>query len=291
MSPNETRQTRSEQREATRQKAREIREASQRKERSRRLIIRVSLVVGVVAIIALVAGAIITGTAQTKSGKATPANMIYDNGIKIGTGLEAFTKNQTPQPNPSAAKGSNGQIPNIQIYLDYQCPICQIFEAGNGAQIRNLVNKGAATVEFHPISFLDHSSPNAYSSRAENAALCVATYSPNQFFDFSALLYQHQNAENTAGPENPELIQRTTEVKVSNAAKIADCINKKSFGKWISDTTSAVLNPNYTVKGTSITIGGTPTVVVNGQQYNPATVADLGNPARFAQFFQQAAKQ
>lgn len=291
MSPNESRQTRAEQREATRQKAREMREASARKERNRSLFIRLGVVAGLLIIVAIISTAIITGTAKNASGKGTPANMIYDNGIKIGTNLEAFTADQTPAPNPNAGVGSNGQVPNIQIYLDYQCPICQIFEAGNSDQIRSLVSKGAATVEIHPLSFLDHSSPNAYSSRAENAALCVATYSPNQFFDFNALLFKHQNAENTAGPENSELIQRTTEVKVSNASKIADCINSKAYGKWISDTTATVINPKYTVKGTNITVGGTPVVVVNGQQYSPATVAELGDPARFAQFFQQASKK
>jgi protein-disulfide isomerase len=291
MSPNESRQTRAEQREATRLKAREMREASARKERNRSLFIRLGVIIGLLALVAVIATAIIAGTAKNAAGKGTPANMIYDNGIKIGTNLEAYTTSHTPAPNPNAGVGSNGQVPNIQIYLDYQCPVCNVFETANSDQIRSLVSKGAATVEIHPLSFLDHSSPNAYSSRAENAALCVATYSPNQFFDFNALLYKHQNAENTPGPENPELIQRTNEVKVTNASKIADCINNKDYGKWINDTTATVINPKYTVKGTNITVGGTPVVVVNGQNYTFSTIAELGDPARFAQFFQQASKK
>jgi protein-disulfide isomerase len=291
MTPNQPRPTRSEQREATRQKAREMREASARKERNKSLTLRVSLIVGILVAVSLIAVAIISGVNQQAATSAGPANLIYDNGIKIGANLEAFTKTQTPAPTPSAGASAGKTVPNIVIYMDYQCPICQTFEQGNSDQLRQWVKSGAATVEYHPISFLDgRGSPNTYSSRAANAALCVANYSPNQFFDFTAALFAHQPAEGTPGPENPALVQRTTQLGVQQASKIADCINNKTYGKWLENTTSTVLGSNYRIKGTNIAVTGTPTISVNGKQYAWTTEAELVSPARFAAWFQQAIK-
>ena len=291
MGPNPSRQTRSEQREATREKARALREANARKERTKSVTLRVSLVVGILAAVSLIVVAIVSGINQQAATQAGPANMLYDNGIKIGADLQAYTKTQTPAPKPAASSATGASVPNIVIYLDYQCPICQTFEQGNAAQLRQWVKSGVATIEFHPMSFLDgRGSPNTYSSRAANAALCVANYSPDQFFDFSSLLFAHQPAEGTPGPENPVLIQRTTQVGVQNAGKIADCINNKTFGKWMENTTNTVLGSGYTVKGTDIKVTGTPTIVVNGKQYAWTTQPELVSPARFAAWFQQAIK-
>jgi len=101
MAANESRQTRSEQREATREKARAMREANARKERNKSAALRVSLVVGILAVIGLIAAAIIGGISQQAATATGPANMLYDNGIKIGANLEAFTKTQTPAPTPA----------------------------------------------------------------------------------------------------------------------------------------------------------------------------------------------
>jgi protein-disulfide isomerase len=288
MTPNPSRQTRSEQREATREKARAMREASARKERNKSVTIRVSIVAAVLAAVALITFSIIGAAKQSVTDAAGPANLIYNSGIKIGTNLEAYTQHQTPAP---AATSGSAATPNIQIYLDYQCPICEMFEQGNAAQLRQWVKSGVATVEFHPISFLDgRGSPNTYSSRAANAALCVANYSPNNFFDFSSLLYAHQPAEGTPGPENAELVKRTTEVGVQNASKIADCINNKTYGNWLKATTDTVLGSSYKIKGATFGVTGTPTIVVNGKQYAWTTEAELTSPARFAAWFQQAIK-
>jgi protein-disulfide isomerase len=291
MASNEPRATRSEQREATREKARQLREANARKERSKSLVLKLSVVVGVLAAAAIVVVTILSGVNQNNAVAGGPANMIYNSGIKIGTNLEAYTKTQTPEPNPSAAASTNGQVPNIQIYIDYQCPICGMFESGNTEQLRSWVKTGAATVEIHPISFLDgRGSPNTYSSRSANAAVCVANYSPNSFFDYNAALFANQPAEGTPGPENDALVARANTIGVQNASKVADCINNNTYKKWISDTTDKVLDPSYSVQGSSIKVTGTPTIVVNGKQYTWSTEADLTSPARFAQWVQQAMK-
>ena len=288
MTPEE-RLTRSEQRDAAREKARQLRESNKRKEKARKLTLKLSLGAGLLAIVVGVAWVFIAGSSQENNGDnpltGTPANMIFDNGIKIGAGLQPFTKTSTPTPTAQPTPGT--VVPNIVMYIDYQCPVCGAFEQANSAQIRSWAESGAATVEVHPISFLDGASTNKYSSRAANAALCVANYAPEKFWDFSAALFTNQPAEQTAGPDNAALYQTATSVGVPVKKSIENCINNNSFASWMKDSTTQALTD--TIPGTNAKLKGTPTVIVNGQIYAWNTGEELISAARFAQFVQQSA--
>ena len=173
----------------------------------------------------------------------------------------------------------------IIIYVDYQCPICAVFELPNSEQIKNWVASGMAMVEMHALSFLDgRGSPNAFSSRAANAALCVSEHSPDNFFEYNTRLFKSQPTEGAPGPENPELISFAEEVGASNMELISSCINEKAFGNWIKDSTERALTEP--IPGTAIQVSGTPTVLVNGEQYTWETGEELASAARFAQFVQ-----
>ena len=270
---NTPRPTRNEQREAARAKAREMRLA-QKRNASRKRTILISSIVAVVAII--VTSVVLTISNEVNNPvptAATPANMNFDGGIKIGTDLKAFTATEKP---------TTADVPNIEIFLDYQCPFCQAFELPNASLIESKVAAGEWTIEYHPLSFLDGAgSPNAYSSRAANAAVCVAEYSPNKFMTFNNLLFANQPAEQTAGPENDGLIAFAQQVGADNFDKIQTCINEKSYGDWVSETTSSVLNAAW--KDTGLTIDSTPYIIVNGQRYT-GTAEEMASPARFEQW-------
>ena len=283
MTPADNRPTRSQQREEARQKAKALREQHKKGERRKRLAIQIGVVAAIVVAVVLIVVALVSGNNHSEKTQATPTNMSFDGGIKIGTDLKAFTSTTTPTPADGKA------VPNIKIFVDYQCPVCQAFEVPNSSQIESWVKTGAATVEIHPISFLDgRGSPNEYSSRAANAAICVAEYSPDNFFKFNSLLFENQPAEGTAGPENKDLIVRAKDAGATNIDKITECINDKSFGNWISDTTDKVLSEP--LPGTDLTVEGTPYILVNGQPYTWTKGEELISPARFAQFVQTAGK-
>ena len=173
--------TRSEQREAARAKAKELRAQSAKKEKRSKLLIQVSVVLVALGIIGGVAAVIAieqANRAEAPVVSEVPKNLTEFGGIKLGVGLQAFTETKTPTPD------AEGPIPEIVIYVDYQCPVCQAFDVPNSAQIRSWVDTGAATLEIRPISFLDRASLNEYSSRVANAAFCVANFAPDAFFDF-----------------------------------------------------------------------------------------------------------
>jgi protein-disulfide isomerase len=272
-------QTRSEQREAARAKAKVMREQHKKGEARKRMALQFGVGGAVIAVIALVVFALVSGANKEA---AVPTNMSFNDGIKIGTNLEAFTPEYTPAPGEGGAN-----VPNIQLYVDYQCPFCRDFELPNQSQIESWVSKGMATLELHPISFLDgRGTPNEYSSRAANAAVCVAEYSPNSFFKFNSLLFANQPEEGTAGPDNSELFDRAKEAGISNESEIKSCINDKRFNVWIADATNKALYEPLPVSG--LKVEGTPFVMVNDKQFVTEVQADFYSPARFAQFVQSA---
>ena len=199
--------TRSEQREAARAKAKELRAQSAKKEKRSKLLIQVSVVLVALGIIGGVAAVIAVeqaNRAEEPVVSEVPKNLTEFGGIKLGVGLQAFTESKTPTPD------AEGPIPEIVVYVDYQCPVCQAFDVPNSAQIRSWVDTGAATLEIRPISFLDRASLNEYSSRVANAAFCVANFEPDAFFDFHETMMLNQTEEGTEGHSDDAIFEFAT---------------------------------------------------------------------------------
>ncbi|MFM2373779.1 MAG: hypothetical protein RJA75_675 [Actinomycetota bacterium] len=271
------RPTRSEQREQARAKARELREKRAKGDKLKRLLTTIGVIAASAGVVAgvIVGGITVANTTNTnaENAKKVPANTTELGGILIG-------KDLLPTKTDEAKKGNQ-----IVIYQDYQCPICKYFEDPNASQIKSWVDSGEATIEFHPISFLDGQSLNEYSSRATNAALCVANSQPEKFFDVNTALYANQPEENTAGPNDSELKGTLAAAGVEINAEMTNCIDQKRYSKYIENRTAEAFS-QPAVTGTEVP-GGTPYVLVNGNLYDwEGKLENLANPARFAQFFE-----
>ena len=273
--------SKNEKREAAREKARILREEQKKKDRRTKFILQGSIILASLAIIAVIALVIVNSIKPEGPG---PLNMASD-GIQISQGniateTPALKADEDPVPN----ERTDGVL-DIQMFVDYLCPICGQFEQTNGAYISSLLENGATTVEIHPIAILDRLSQGTkYSTRAANAAACVANYSPNQFYDFHNALFANQPAENTTGLSDDELIALTADAKVDKADKIAECIKGQNFKAWVGNSTARALNgpiPNSNVDK----VTGTPTIIVNGVKYE-GSISDL---ASFQAFVIQAA--
>jgi protein-disulfide isomerase len=254
-------------REAAREKARTLRDEQRKKERRSRVVLQSSLVVLVLAIVVIVGLVIVNSVRPPSPG---PLNMLSD-GIKIGQGFKAVaTPALQPDAKPVASKPNKNGVIDIQVYLDYQCPICGEFEATNASQIKTLISSGAVTEEIHPIAILDSQSlGKKYSTRAANAAACVANHSPNSFFAFNALLFANQPKENTNGLTDAKLISLARQAKVSKIGSVSDCITEQTFKSWVSAATTRATTgpiPNSNVEK----VAGTPTIIINGMKYDGA---------------------
>lgn len=276
------RQSKNERREVAREKAKVLRDQQRKKEKRSRVVLQASVVIATVAILAVVALVIVNSVKTPGPG---PRNMLSD-GILIGEGFTAtptaaLKSGEDPVPNVIDKKSD---VIHIQLFVDYFCPICGAFEKANGDQLATWLDTGAATVEIFPMAILDRASLGTkYSTRAANAAACVADNSPDEYYDFNTILFANQPKEGSAGLTDAKLISLTKKAKVSNPRLISKCIVDQQFKNWVADARTRAQNgpiPNSNVDS----VAGTPTVIVNGVKYTGA----LNDPKAFSAFVLQA---
>ncbi|WP_349897121.1 DsbA family protein [Parafrigoribacterium soli] len=259
-------------REAAREKARQDREAERKRTRRNKLFLQGGVGLAVIAIAAVVMLVVVNQPkpVELSSNTAGPANMISDGILLAGNTTKAV---ETPgikkgaDPVPTDLSKHSDTV-NIVTYIDFQCPVCQAFEATNGQQIKSWVDSGLASVEIHPISILDNSSlGNKYSTRSANAAACVAQEQPQNFYAVMQALFEHQPAESTSGRTDAEILKVLKDAGASGD-KITSCVKKQEFANWVTAASARVQTAPFpnTVKPT--TLRGTPTVFVDGQQYS-----------------------
>lgn len=273
-------------RDVAREKARQLRAEQKKKDRRNKWIIQGSLIVIVVAIVAAV---FLVITSTIRPAAPGPLNMLSD-GIKIGENFDAVKTSAlqpSAEPVPSASNELSSVL-DIRIYVDYMCPVCGMFEKANGEQIKKLVKDGAATVEIHPVAILDRLSMGTkYSTRAANAAACVANYSPNNFFAFNELLFKHQPEEDSSGLSDGRLIELAKETGVDKYTNIVTCIETQEFKNWVAGATDRFNSNPFPNAATQPEKHGTPIIYVNGQlfPYTYDEVTGEFDPAQFFAFF------
>lgn len=278
------RATKNQRRAEAREKARQLRAEQQKKERRTTLLLQGGVALAAVAIIAVIALVIINSVRPEGPG---PRNMASD-GIRIGEGFAAVSTPSLPAgDDPVVSEANPAGVVDIQIVVDYLCPICGEFEATNGPFIETLIESGAATVEYRPIAILtSRSAGTEYSLRAANSAACVADRTPSAFFDFNAALFAEQPEEGTPGLDDARLIELAVESGSSRGA-VEECIQDRTFASWVRAATDRALSGPLPIRDvTAERVEGTPTIFVNGQRFEYRYPFEQED---FAQFVLQAA--
>lgn len=145
----------------------------------------------------------------------------------------------------------------IDTYVDFMCPACNAFEGQFGQQLQSAAANDEITLNIHPISILDRLSQNTkYSTRAANAAYCVAEEAPEGFLDFFNALYANQPAENSTGLTDDELAAFAEQAGAPGAA---DCIADGTYSDFVEDRTpqtppgpQGISTPTLTINETRI---------------------------------------
>jgi protein-disulfide isomerase len=189
-------------------------------------------------------------------------------------GLVVFLNNQATAPGVAPEGGNvnqetgaisfGGGDDEVDVFVDFMCPICGDFEDAYGEQLQSAAASDDITLNIHPISILDRYSQNTkYSTRAAGAAYCVAENAPDSFLDFFNFMFTNQPQENTAGYTDEELAAYAEQV---GAGAAADCIADGTYMNFVRDQTN------------QHEIQGTPTVEINGERIENADIQ-----SRFAQ--------
>jgi protein-disulfide isomerase len=274
MSPgNEVRKSKAERTAEAREKARQIREAQLKKDKRNKLLIGWGIVAAVVAILVVV-GLVVTTSIKQNTPIAdqgpVPANGNANGGVTLvaNTGVKS-TDSATvdmakvpakpyTQPNPVVAPGAEaeaGQPVKVVAYIDFICPVCKRFESTYNEALTGLRNEGKISLEYRPLGFLDRQSSTNYSSRAANAAACVADKAPEKYAEYVDTLFANQPAEGSAGLSDDKLKSLASDI----GADINSCVDDKTFRPYVKYSTQLASN---------IGITGTPTIFVDGKQWD-----------------------
>jgi len=233
-------------------RAEQMRKEREKADRKQRNLITVGIVVVVVALIA-VAGYAVTNE-NDKNKKETevinPKNTTKDFGITYTTA-------------DAGGKVPSGTKPvSVELYEDFQCPVCKSFEEASSAFLKEQVKSGAITITYRPFSFLDETggSPNRYSHRATNAALCALNEGGvDDYVKVHDYFYANQPEERTAGPENADLV---TALKGLGVTGIDSCVRTERFVPWVDEAKA---------EGAKRGVNATPTVYVGGKKVESPT--------------------
>lgn len=142
----------------------------------------------------------------------------------------------------------------LEIYLDYMCPACGMFEKANSGEIDRLVKAGTVKVALRPISFLDRTSQGTkYSTRTANAMATVADRVPASVWAFNTALYEHQPQEGTSGLSDDQIADLALKAEVPQ--DVVDAFRQRIFEPWVAQSTDAAFASG---------VQGTPTVKING---------------------------
>lgn len=233
-------------------RAEQMRREREKADRKQRNLITAGIVTVVIVLISIGGYAVKSASNDNKKNTTVvqPANATDDYGVVYDSVAAGGT--QTAGTTPV----------QVELYEDFQCPVCKAFEQANGDFLDRQVEAGTISIIYKPFSFLDEvgGSPNRYSHRATNAALCVlADGGVPAYKKMHDLLYEKQPEERTDGPEDDELIDRAKEVGVTG---IDSCVDTEKYVPWIDKAKSVAAGAG---------IRRTPTVLVDGQEVqNPS---------------------
>jgi protein-disulfide isomerase len=209
--------------------------------RRRDLLVRIGLTsIVVLFAVALVGYIVISHDKKTAASGAR--------GIRV-TSSKLVTKDGTKDPKAV-----------VSFYEDFLCPACGNFERGFGPTVSKLIDDGAIAADYYMTGFLSRPSNQDYSSRAANAAYCVADESNDAFRRFHTALYTKDiqpSESGTSFPDNAKLTELAREAGV--VGNVPQCIKD---GKYLPMVDSLVASAH---------IHATPTVRINGQDYEFST--------------------
>jgi protein-disulfide isomerase len=168
--------------------------------------------------------------------------------------------------------------PVLDIFEDFQCPICHEFEKANDTTVKQLAAEGKVKIVYHPMTiFADEGqSKNAHenSVRALNASMAAPA---GKWMPFHDQLYANQPDETEAGgfPAD-QLVKLGKNVGISDPA-FASAVTGMTYQKQAEANTARILKSGIT---------GTPTLKLNGSELNLNTI--LGNKDALSDAVQKA---
>ncbi|TWP34383.1 DsbA family protein [Leekyejoonella antrihumi] len=181
-----------------------------------------------------------TGGSDSTKGTALPKGAIAD-----GNGIVAY---------PGVAKKG---VPTVDLYEDFQCPICNELEKANGSDIYAMGKSGQIKLVYHMMTFLDQNEHNTASALAANAGYCAAD--AGKFPEYHKANYAGQPAQEGAGYTVADVKKFGRQAGITGSAlKTFDsCVDANKYAKYVQATET---------RSGKNGVNSTPSVFINGKQ-------------------------
>lgn len=175
----------------------------------------------------------------------------------IGWGVYASQRYGDYNVPPGATEDGSGIVAGsgpvtVDVYEDFLCPACRLFEEQTGQTLDQLVAEGKARVVYHPIAILDRFSTTRYSTRSAAASGCAAE--GGKFREYAKALFANQPPEGGAGLSDDELINLGRTVGLGD--DFASCVRDGKYESWTKHVTDAAGEQG---------VNATPTIRVAGE--------------------------
>jgi protein-disulfide isomerase len=161
------------------------------------------------------------------------------------------TSTGAPSPVNAGRVLGNADAPvTIDLYADFQCPVCRQQEEIFRQIAPQYIDSGKAKIVFHNFPFI-----GAESTLAAQAAECADDQ--GKFWDYASYLYDHQTGENVGAFSASNLTQFAHDLK----------LNTDTFSACLNSGEHAAVIAKELKEGEARGVTATPTVVINGQTF------------------------
>ncbi|MFG2086059.1 MULTISPECIES: DsbA family protein [unclassified Spirillospora] len=231
---------------AARERSARERLAAERKrqaarQKQRRLL---AIVLGsVVAVAVIVVGTVLIIDYQSKQGRA-----------EVHQGALAPLSRQDDGSIVMAQPGVTKPV--LEVFEDFQCPVCKQFEEATGETVLELAERGKVKVVYRPFHlFGQQKDPIRINSlRAAEAALCVPA---DKWISYHDALFRFQPAEGSEGFSPDDLVKWGKDVGVTDP-NFEKCVRDEQKKSQVDAMTKYALQDRQ--------VQGTPSVFLDGKQ-------------------------
>lgn len=229
-------------------------EAQARAKRLQRIIIVGAIVLAVVVV--GVFGAIFVS--QLNKGGTTAGG---GSGATSAVPVNATADHSGIIVNPGKFKDG---VPKVEVFLDYQCPVCKQFESMFGSTLDDMASKGEIQLIYRTMTFLDNNLKNDSSLKAGIAAACA---------DNAGSYSAYHNAIFAGQPTTEGQGYTTQQLRVDFPATAGITGEKLTGFQSCYDTraTSAFVQGTNEMAAAD-SVNSTPTIMVNGTKLDNNTV-------------------
>ena len=162
-------------------------------------------------------------------------------------------------------------VPKVEVFLDYQCPVCKQFETQFGTTLDDMATKGEIQLIYRTMTFLDNKLRNDSSLKAGIAAACA---------DNAGAYSAYHNAIFAGQPTNEGTGYTTQQLRVDFAGTAGITGDKLTgFQQCYDSRTTQSFVEGTNEKAAADGVNSTPTIMVNGTKLDNNTIFTQGADA------------